>query len=457
MNLKGKKILVIGLGKTGCAVSQFLSGQEARVVAHDDKESPDILNAMADLNNYGITCVMDSGSLDLSETDLIVPSPGVPPQHPLLLAALHRGIKIMSELELAFRFINKPIIAITGTNGKTTTTRLIGAILSAWGKKVFVGGNIGTPLIHCAGKDDEFDYLVAEVSSFQLQWIETFHPRIALLLNMTPDHADYHGSFDAYRSAKERIFENQTPDEYAVLNVCTEGTEALAGRIRSQVHFFSSSCSLENGGYVENEALHFSLFPEREVYHLDNIRLKGRHNMENIMAAVIAVRLCGCPGTSVSETLASFSGLEHRCEYIGEKGGIEFYNDSKGTNVGAVVRALESLNDSVLLLMGGRNKRGDFTPLTELVKRKVRKLILFGEARYEIGDSLGSLVKTSYTVSAADAVVEAIRDSQKGDTVLFSPGCASFDEFANYEERGMCFKNVVRRYTGLNERDKGTM
>ena len=447
MELRGKRIFVVGLGRTGLAVARFLAAEGASVVACDDASSPALKKVAASLKEFAVDVSLGAVPVDVPKAvDCVVPSPGVPPAHPLLLDAIEKNIPIISELELAFHFTNAPIIAITGTNGKTTTTRLIGSILQEWGKKVFVGGNIGTPLISCAGKDSNLEYLVVEVSSFQLQWIKTFRPRIAVMLNVAPDHLDYHGSMDRYRAAKERIFENQCEGDMAVLNAEDAGSALLAFKIQGQVCLFSSSAAVEKGMFLDRESLRCRAPGERdEVYPVNHIMLEGRHNMENVMAAVIVAKGCSCPHNVIASVLASFPGLEHRMEYIGQKNGVRFYNDSKGTNVDAVARALEAVPGPIVLLMGGRNKQGNFAPLSELVREKVREVVLFGEARHEIDQSLGGVVETRSARRLAEAIEIALGDSRRGDTILLSPGCASFDEFLNYEERGNFFKETVGR------------
>ncbi len=447
MELRKKRIFVVGLGRTGIAVARFLAAEGASVVACDDASSPALAKVAASLKELAVEVSLGAAPVDVPKAiDCVVPSPGVHPAHPLLLKAIEKNIPIISELELAAHFTSAPIIAITGTNGKTTTTRLIGSMLQEWGKNVFVGGNIGIPLISCAGKDNNLDFLVVEVSSFQLQWIETFRPRIAVMLNVAPDHLDYHGSMDRYRAAKERIFKNQCGEDLAILNAADAGAAPLAAKMHCRVRLFSSFAPVEKGMFLDGGRLRLRAPGEEdETYPVDHILLSGRHNMENVMAAITAAKECGCPSDVVASVLASFSGLEHRMEYVGQKNGVRFYNDSKGTNVDAVMRALEAAPGPIVLLMGGRNKQGMFAPLVELIKTKVRKVVLFGEARHEIDQSLGRPVDTRIATGLSDAIDMALGDSRKGDTILLSPGCASFDEFLNYEERGKFFKETVGR------------
>ena len=444
MDLSGRKVLIIGLGKTGLATLRFLAGRGALCFTTDEKPVPEVerlLNAQ-DLRTKTEIVAYDAASL--AKIDLVVPSPGVPPFNPLLQGAVRRGVPVISELELAYRFLSCPIIAVTGTNGKTTTTTLTGNILKKAGKKVFVGGNIGDPLIGFAAGAQDADYAVVEVSSFQLQWIELFRPYVAMLLNTTCDHVNYHGSFEAYRQVKERIFAHQTSAQRAILNGAEPSSRLLAPQLAARVAYFSSTADVDRGMYVAAEGLvHINDTGHREIYPLDMVKILGRHNLENVMAAVLAARECGVSREDIITAVAGFKGLAHRIEFAGEKKGVAFYDDSKGTNVDAVVRALDSFSQPVFLLMGGRDKDGDFETLIPLLKKKVRQLFLFGEARERIGQVLGGIVETSEFDTLRAAVVTAYGAAAAGDIVLLSPGCASFDEFSDYKARGVFFKQVV--------------
>ncbi|HET6460359.1 MAG TPA: UDP-N-acetylmuramoyl-L-alanine--D-glutamate ligase [Syntrophales bacterium] len=446
MNLKEQRILVIGLGKTGIASVRFLMGQGAKVTATDEKPQSEMLDAFRELGRLTMNlefCKYDIGVL--SRVDMIVPSPGVPPSNIILSEAQRRKIPVISEIELAYRFLKPPLIAITGTNGKTTTTTLIGHILAKDGKRVFVGGNIGNPLIsYVDGKQDD-DYAVVEVSSFQLQWIQSFHPFVSILLNTTCDHVDYHGSFEAYREAKERIFENQGSSDLAILNADESRSFILAKKIAANVQFFSSKAEVARGIFLKGRTIvHNAAHGDCEEYPLDMIKIPGLHNIENVMAAIIAGRYCGSSPGSIIRAVADFKGMPHRIEFTEEKNGVAFYDDSKGTNVGAVARALESFSKPIILLMGGRDKEGDFGTLSPLIKSRVKELVLFGEARNKIYDLIGSVVETSKCTTLREAIQLAYLHSSPGDVVLLSPGCASFDEFSNYKERGRFFKDVVK-------------
>jgi len=445
MDLAGKRILVIGLGKTGIAAARFLVGQGAIVTVTDEKplaEWEGTLREIGDLHTNLKIGSYDSDSL--SRTDMVIPSPGVLPFNPLLSEAVRRKIPILSEIELAFRFLKRPMIAITGTNGKTTTTHLMGEILKKSGKKVSVRGNIGDPLIgYVEGKQDE-DYVVVEVSSFQLQWMQYFHPFIAILLNTTRDHVNYHGTFEAYCRVKERIFENQTVGDLAILNADDPRSESLSKRIAARIRYFSSSSTLQNGIFLHGSSLSYCGAGKREEYPLAMVKIPGKHNIENIMATVIAARECGCSPADIISAVLDFQGVPHRIEFAGEKNGAAFYDDSKGTNVGAVMRALETFPRPIILLMGGRDKEGDFKTLIPPIKEKVKELLLFGEARERINTLIGGVVKTAQFAKLGEAIEMAWQHASAGDVVLLSPGCASFDEFSDYRARGRFFKEAVR-------------
>jgi len=448
MNLRNKKVAVIGVGKTGIATARFLAGRGAGIALTDEKPITAWGEAFSELKEQcdGLA-IAPYGPEILAGVDLVVPSPGVYPSNPILVEALRQAIPIVSELELASRFLNTPLVAITGTNGKTTVTTLIGKILRAAGKKVFVGGNIGAPLIGYVDGPQEAEWAVAEVSSFQLKWIRDFRPSIALLLNTTNDHIDYHGSFAAYRQIKESIFFRQSASDLAILNADETSTGSLIGRLGAQVECFSSSAAVARGMFLAGEKLvRVSHSGEREEYPLGMIRIPGRHNIENVMAATLAARACGCSPPDIIRAVDGFRGIAHRIEYVDEINGVRFYDDSKGTNVGAVMRALQSFTQPLILLLGGRDKAGDFETLSPLIRERVRELILFGEARQTINGLVGGVVRTQLTATMKEAVATARNLASSGDIVLLSPGCASFDEFADYKARGRAFQELVRTF-----------
>lgn len=445
MELKGKKIIVIGMGKTGIATALFLGARGAAVVAVDEKPFRQWGGGFELLSGQPWLKVGDYNVSVLDGVDLVVPSPGIPPGNDILSAARRNGIPIISELELAYRFIRVPIVAVTGTNGKTTTTTLLGRILAYAGKKIFIGGNIGNPLIEYTDFPQNDDFIVAEISSFQLQWTSTFRPHVAVLINITCDHVNYHGSFEAYRQVKAGIFKNQQEADLAILNAEDDAQKGLAASVRSQVVLFSSKRSLKPGVFVQDETIVYSK-PDgtEEHYPLSMISIPGLHNVENVMAAVVAARFCGCSPESIIEAVSSFHGLPHRIEFAGEKGEVKFYDDSKGTNVDAVVRALQTYSSPVILLLGGRDKDGNFEVLKPLLREKTKQIILFGEARERIEPQISPSMPISKEATLKAAIQSAYRIAQPGDIVLLSPGCASFDEFANYKERGNFFKEEVK-------------
>jgi UDP-N-acetylmuramoylalanine--D-glutamate ligase len=445
MDLSGQRILVIGLGKTGTATARFLSRQGADVVVTDEKAPSELREVLDSLQREGVNfrfhpCVPEI----LSDVEMVIPSPGVSPFNRMLLEAVRKNKPILSELELACRFVKRPVIAITGTNGKTTTTTLIGEILAKSGMSVFVGGNIGTPLIGYVDGPQQDDYVVVEVSSFQLQWIHDFRPDVAILLNVTRDHVDYHGTFADYRRAKERIFENQTEQDLAILNADEDNAGTLSHRLAAKIAHFSSSRRLPQGIFLDGgQMIYRPLAGETENYPMDMVKIPGVHNIENIMAAVMAARWAGCRREAIIDAVGHFRGVAHRIEYAGEKDGVAFYDDSKATNVGAVLRALETFSRPVVLLMGGRDKQGDFEMLSAMVEKRVKTLILFGEARERIAALLGGVVKTKQAATLRQAMPLAWCSATAGDVVLLAPGCASFDEFKDYKERGDVFKQWI--------------
>lgn len=377
----------------------------------------------------------------LAGIDLLIPSPGVAPENPFLVEAARRGIEIRSEIELAYRFIGAPLIAITGTNGKTTTTALIGEMLKAAGLNVFVGGNIGAPLIGFAGP--KWDWGVVEVSSFQLEWTDAFRPKIAALLNLTEDHLDRYPSFESYAAAKERIFAAQQGEDIAILNRDDRRVWSTRERIRSRIVSFGWA-TVDEGVYATRYEIVWRGARKEERFRFRQAKIQGVHNVENMMAAAAAAKAVGVPAGAIQNVIENFPGLEHRLEFVREKKGVRYFNDSKGTNVGAVVKSLAGFTAPVVLLAGGVDKGGDYGPLEDEIRRTVKKLILFGAAKEKIRAALGHLTETAVVDSLEAAVAEAERSSRPGDVVLLSPACSSFDMFRDYTERGKRFKALVQ-------------
>ncbi|MBM4263786.1 MAG: UDP-N-acetylmuramoyl-L-alanine--D-glutamate ligase [Deltaproteobacteria bacterium] len=442
MEVAGKKILVLGLARTGRECARFLAQRGVQVFLSDLRTEAELKPEMETLSGLPIQYRLGGEELAwVNGMDYVVPSPGVPMDNRLLQEAVRRRIPVLSEIELAQRFLPMPLVAITGTNGKSTTTTLIGLMLQAAGLKTFVGGNIGTALVSFAGGD--WQWGVAEISSFQLEWVEEFRPRIAVLLNITEDHLDRYADFAAYCAAKERIFAAQTKDDVAVLNRDDPLVWAVRGRIAAQVVSFGFG-EVSDGVFAKDGAVVWRRAGKEETFPLANAKIQGVHNVENMMAAVAAAKAAGIERSAIQQVLETFPGLEHRLEFVREKDGVRYFNDSKGTNVGAVVKSLASFNGPVVLLAGGVDKGGDYSPLNDEVKRKVRRLVLFGAAKKIIASALGSLTETVVVDDLAAALADAAAHARPGEVVLLSPACSSFDQFNNYAERGRRFKELVR-------------
>ncbi len=443
--LADKKILVVGLARTGVSVARFLVGRGARVTVTDRKNQDALATFVAALDDCDV--ILELGvhnDATFAAADLIIVSPGVPLELAPLALARERGVPVISEIELASRFIQVPLVAITGTNGKTTTTTLTGAIFRSCGFATFVGGNIGNPLIDLVTSGEVVERVVAEISSFQLEGIDRFRPTVSVLLNITEDHLDRYAGFQEYVSAKERVFANQTATDFAVLNVDDPLVAACAGRIAARIVPMSRQRVLAEGIFCQNGMITFSWDGCVEHFPTETLKLRGVHNLDNCMAAVASTLLLGCPAQGVLAALEAFTGLPHRMELIANVQGVAYYNDSKGTNVGSVVKSLESFPDGVILIAGGKDKGGEYAPLTDLVRDRVKHLILLGEAREKIRAALGHLTHTVLVATMEEAVQEAHRLARPGEVVLFSPACSSFDMFSNYEERGDCFAAAVR-------------
>ncbi|MFH0811992.1 MAG: UDP-N-acetylmuramoyl-L-alanine--D-glutamate ligase [Pseudomonadota bacterium] len=447
MELKGKKVLVVGFGRTGKAVSQFLLDRGAVVTVNDHKARDKFGEAINTLEKNSVEFVLGDHPLEVFlRADLIVVSPGVDPTIPSLRYARKRGTPVISEIELASRFINAPIIGITGTNGKTTTTVLITEILLRSGFSVFSGGNIGNPLITFVHENVPADFLVVELSSFQLEAIETFSPHIAILLNITEDHLDRYPSFDLYCEAKFRIFMNQTKKDFAIINRDDEACKPVIPSLAAHVLPFSHKRFRGRGMYAHGQFLYYQEDTgETHSYSLSKVSLLGKHNQENVLAAIGVAEVCGCPQEKIRESLELFRGLDHRLEYVRDIDGVPFYNDSKATNIDALLKSLQSFPGNIILIAGGREKGGDYGVLKDEIRKRVRMFVVIGEAREKFYHLFGSLVPTCFANDLGEAVALSFQNAQKGDVVLLSPGCASFDMFSNYEERGLRFKEHVHK------------
>jgi UDP-N-acetylmuramoylalanine--D-glutamate ligase len=444
MDLANKRVLVVGLGKSGVASALFLQARGAKVTVSDSKPQDQLGDEIPVLLDHGIVVETGGhGERTFRGQDLIVVSPGVPADSPSLVQARALGEPVIGEIELASQFLPKNIVAITGSNGKTTTTTLAGEIIAAGGFSTAVGGNIGTPAISLVEQAKPDTVVVLEVSSFQLETIQTFRPKVAVVLNITPDHLDRHRTFDAYTNAKARIFENQHPEDFAVLNADDAASAGLASRTRAQVFWFSRKREVKQGAHARDGRILFrDAKGQREIMLTSEIPLKGGHNVENVLAAVCVGAVMGCDPGSIAKAVRDFKAVEHRLEYVATIRGVEYYNDSKATNVDATIKALESFPANIHLILGGKDKDSDYSQLNDLLRQRVKRVYTIGSAAEKIESQIkGVEVDHSEKLETALRRVSAIAAS--GDVVLLAPACASFDQFQNYEHRGKVFKEVV--------------
>jgi len=442
----GLRVTVVGLARSGVGAANLLDSMGASVTVTDSRPEASLAEQVSRLSP-GIARALGSHPDALfTDADLVVISPGVPLDAPPLVKAREAGVAITGELELAYTASGSPFIAITGTNGKSTTTTLVGKMLEAAGLKVFVGGNLGNALTEEPDKLKGKDYVVAEVSSFQLETVSAFRPRISAVLNITQDHLDRYANMEGYARAKAMVFKNQGEGDLLVLNADDPPTLSLKDNARCGVSLFSSKAVVEKGAYVKDGMLVHTDGTGVEAYILPvkEIRIKGAHNVENALAAVAVSMAAGADPASVAKVLREFPGLEHRMEFVRELDGVTYINDSKGTNVGAVMKSLEGFDNPVILIAGGLDKHSDFAPLKPVIKARVKKLILIGKAADVMFDVLGGETDTVKAGnSLADAVDIARKSASPGEVVLLSPACASFDMFKDFEDRGRQFKDMV--------------
>ncbi len=447
MDLKNKRVLVVGLGKSGLSAAMFLRAQGARVTVSDTRSAVALAKEIPALLEAGI--MVESGGhglLTFRRQDLIVVSPGVPMDTPEVKQVVAFGLPVIGELELASRYLRGQVVAITGANGKTTTTSLLGKIFADAGVPTQVGGNIGLPVIELVAKSTPETVNVLEVSSFQLETVEEFHPRIAAILNITPDHLDRHHSFESYVAAKERIFARQGPGDFLVLNADDRVTQMCAARAKSDVFWFSGTKAVRRGTFVRDGVI---VWVEKEngvtepVLPVSEVHLKGAHNIENVLAAVCAARLAKVPAESIRASVASFKAVEHRLELVKVVNGVEFYNDSKATNVDAAMKAVASFAGGIHLILGGKDKDSDYGLMAALLRERVKVVYTIGSAAEKIGRQLQGVVKIVAAETLQTAVAEAAKGATIGDVVLLSPACSSFDQFENYEQRGQVFRQLV--------------
>lgn len=450
MEIAGRKALVIGAARSGTASARFLTERGATVALNDRKPLNEWSQEALDLKTKGVGLIAgDPPSWLLDQIDLLVVSPGVPTRAIPIRYAERRGAEVIGEIELASRFLRGRIVAITGTNGKTTTTTLIGQMLKDGGLNVQVGGNIGTPLISMVESSREDGWNVVELSSFQLETIVDFHPTVAAVLNVTPNHLDRYESLMDYAAAKHRIFMNQTAGDVAILNADDKIVSSWASGLRAHVVQFSVQSGLGEGMLLSGRDLvSKTASGERVVMTRDDLRLRGTHNVENVLAALAAGLACGVAPESLRETVRNFYPVEHRLEEVAEINGVRFFNDSKATSVDATIKALEAFSGDpgkIVLILGGLGKKAPYSPLVPLVKERVRKMILIGEDAPAIEKEIGNVAPFEHATTMADAVARGFNAAQPGDTVLLAPACASFDMFESFEHRGRVFKGEVER------------
>ncbi len=448
MELKNKRVLVVGLGKSGMAAALFLKARGARVTVSDTRSAAALAHEIPALLEAGI--MVESGGhglLTFRRQDLIVVSPGVPLETPEVAQAAALGMPVMGELELAARFLQGEVVAITGSNGKTTTTTLVGKIFADAGLPTLLGGNIGLPVIELVGAAKSETWNLLEVSSFQLETVSEFRPKIAAVLNITPDHLDRHKTFSNYAAAKTKITAQQTDEDFLVLNAEDKAAQIVAATTKAQIFWFSALRQIKQGAFVHGESVFF-LAKEggkaEPVLPVAEIALKGAHNVENVLAAVCVARLAGISAESIRSSVRGFRAVEHRLELVGTVAGVEFYNDSKATNVDAAMKAVASFAGDIHLILGGKDKDSDYTVLGPLVRERVKVVYTVGSAAEKIERQLAGMAKIESAGTIERAVTLAAEAALPGDVVLLAPACASFDQFENYEHRGRVFREQVQ-------------
>jgi UDP-N-acetylmuramoylalanine--D-glutamate ligase len=444
VDLAGKRVLVVGLARTGVATALFGAGYGAIMKATDEKPEAELGDVPERLRAAGVLLELGGHNpAPFLQQDLIVLSPGVPAHLPELDRARDSGIPVWSEIELAWRFLRGKLVAITGSNGKTTTTSLVAHILKTAGIPTLMGGNIGTPLLSLVETSEDTSVTVAEVSSFQLETIEKFRPEIGVLLNLTPDHLDRHASFEEYAKAKMRMFENQIERDAAILNADDpEITKRMPSRPR--LYWFSRQKRVAEGAYLRDGQIVFRMEgDEIPLARREDIPLRGEHNVENVLAGCAAAYLAGAAPAAIANGVKSFKGVEHRLEFVAEINGVSFYNDSKATNVDATVKALEAFPGPLLVILGGKDKGSPYAPLRDLLHERARAALLIGAAAEKIASEISGAVPVTQAGTLERAVQLASEQANPGDVVLLAPACSSFDQFENYEHRGRVFKKLV--------------
>lgn len=446
MQIDGKNILVVGAARSGIAAAQFLRARGARVTLNDAKPS-DSWPAAAELRAAGIDLVGGGHPLEVfAQAEMIVVSPGVPLALEAFQHARKAGVPVIGEAELAARFLRGRMVGITGSNGKTTTTTLIGELLREGGLPTQVGGNIGTALVSLIETSQADGFTVAELSSFQLEAVEQLHLFVAVMINITPDHLDRYDSMDAYAAAKANILMNQTPDDFAVLNADDARIAQMDKLTKARVLWFSRERELPEGLFLRGAQIISRLNGQEQVLlERQDILLRGAHNLENVMAALATGLACGVAPEAMRATIRAFKGVEHRLEFVAERSGVKYYNDSKATNVDAAIKSLEAFPGGITVILGGKDKGSDYAPLAPLVHERCAHAILIGAAAEKIASALGAACPLHRAATMRDAVRLGEQLTQPGGVVLLAPACASFDMFDNFEHRGQVFKEEVHR------------
>ncbi len=450
MELKDRKVLVVGMGETGKALCNFLLEKGAKIMISEINEKADVPKEIRDRALY-----IELGRHKVNtfeKADLIVVSPGVPMYIEPILKAKERGVKVIAEVELAFLELKGKIVGITGSNGKSTTVSLTHKIISDSGRRAYLCGNIGTPLISFVKNSRDDDIYVVELSSFQLEGIEKFKPNISSILNITPDHLDRYHEFNEYVEAKKRIFINQLEEDFAVINLDDPVCSKFEKEINAKLHFFSRRRELERGAYVKDGKIYYKDEEDSEIMEVEKIPLIGVHNLENVLASIAISVLSGVEKNGIEKSVTEFRGLEHRMEYAGRIGNVVFYNDSKATNVDASLKSIQSFEGDIVIIMGGRDKGGDFSILKDEIKKRVKGIVLIGEAKEKIRRVLSGICEMKEVEDMGSAVKVAFEMAYPSGIVLLAPGCASFDMFRNFEHRGKVFKEEVLKLVNCHEK-----
>lgn len=451
MFIKGKKILVLGLGITGLSALKLLCEYKNDLMVYDEKPRDEILQTLRDNNIEDVEVIADDMLSMIQSVDFVVKSPGLPPDHKAVLLAESKEIPVISDIELAFNMgMPGTIVAITGTNGKTTSTILAGQILEETGSKAYVAGNVGKGVLQVLPSINPSDYLVLELSSFQLEHTYLFKPKVAMILNITPDHLDWHGNFENYMKSKSKIFSNQGSEDFLVLNWDQENLRVFKDKARSKVIWFSIRSELREGVFLSHDQIVYRQDgTDQTVLSLDDIRIPGEHNLENICGVVAMMKALQIDSETIRNTIGKFKGVEHRIEFVGTVGKVDYYNDSKGTNPESTIKAIRALEGPIVLIAGGYDKKADYMEMLQQFMEKGRALVLMGATKDIIGQKARSMgIQQVYMVQDMEEAVSLAGNLAKpGDQVLLSPACASWDMFRNYEERGNKFKELVNDMT----------